>query len=323
MARAAASGEQRHGISLSSLDDELFAGAAATKRDLLDHLEAVAPVMLPGLEDRPLSVVRVRPGQPAFMQKNLPAYAPGSVRRVPQWSAASHREVVYAVAEDVTTLVWFGNQRAVEYHVPLYRLSAPDRPTALVLDLDPPEGTGFDVVVAAARVVRRALDEAGLVGAVKTSGSKGVHVVVPLVPGTTEDAAAATRALAVRAERIDPDLTTTAYLKEDRAGKVFLDPTRAGGGTLAATYSPRVRPGTTVSFPLGWDELDAVSPSDFTVRTVPGLLAQQPSWAERLPPPQVLPADLVAEGHTIPVARVQAMHEGKRRKRAREADADG
>jgi bifunctional non-homologous end joining protein LigD len=315
----AATGEQRHGIALSSLDDELFAGAAATKRDLLDHLEAVAAVMLPGLEDRPLSVVRVRPGQPAFMQKNLPAYAPATVRRVPQWSEASHREVVYAVADDVATLVWFGNQRAVEYHVPLYRLSEPDRPTALVLDLDPPEGTGFDVVVAAARVVRQALDEAGLAGAVKTSGSKGVHVVVPLEAASTTDAAAATRALTVRAERLDPDLTTTAYLKEDRAGKVFLDPTRAGGGTLAATYSPRVRSGTTVSFPLGWDELDAVTPADFTVRSVPGLLATVPSWTERLPAPQVLPADLVAEGHEIPVARVQAMHEGKRRKRAREA----
>ena len=318
-----AAGEQRHGISLSSLDDQLFAGADATKRDLLDHLEAVADVMLPGLVDRPLSVIRVRPGQPAFMQKNLPAYAPASIRRVPQWSEASHREVAYAVAEDVTTLVWFGNQRAVEYHVPLYRLAEPDRPTALVLDLDPPEGTGFDVVVSAARVVRQALDEAGLVGAVKTSGSKGVHVVVPLAPGTTTDAAAATRALAVRAERVDPALTTTAYLKEDRGGKVFLDPTRVGGGTLAAVYSPRVRPGTTVSFPVAWDDLDDVTPADFTVRTVPGLLAARPSWEEHLPAPQELPADLVAEGHEIPVARVVAMHEGKRRKRAREADAEG
>ena len=315
-----ASGEQRHGISLSSLDDELFAGAGATKRDLLDHLEAVADVLLPGLVDRPLSVIRVRPGQPAFMQKNLPAYAPASIRRVPQWAEASHREVSYAVVEDVAGLVWFGNQRAVEYHVPLFRLTEPDRPTALVLDLDPPEGTGFDVVVAAARVVRQALDEVGLVGAVKTSGSKGVHVVVPLKGVATTDAAAATRALAVHAERLDPGLTTTAYLKEDRAGKVFLDPTRVGGGTLAAVYSPRVRPGTTVSFPLDWDELDDVTPADFTVRTVPTLLATLPGWAERLPAPQVLPPDLVAEGHTIPVARVLAMHEGKRRKRAREAD---
>jgi bifunctional non-homologous end joining protein LigD len=317
-------GEQRHGVALSSLDDELFAGAGATKRDLVDHLEAVADVMLPGLVDRPLSVIRVRPGQPAFMQKNLPAYAPASLRRVAQWSEASHREVSYAVAEDVATLVWFGNQRAVEYHVPLFRLSEPDRPTALVMDLDPPEGAAFDVVVAAARVVHQALAEAGLVGAVKTSGSKGVHVVVPLEGVTTTDAAAATRAVAVRAERLDPERTTTAYLREDRGGKVFLDATRAGGGTLAAAYSPRVRPGTTVSFPVGWDDLDAVQPGDFTVRTVPGLLATLPSWTERLPGPQPLPADLVAEGHTIPVARVRAMHEGKRRKRAqRDAGSDG
>ena len=86
-------------------------------------------------------------------------------------------------------------------------------------------------------------------------------------------------------------------------------------------HSPRARPRTTVSFPLGWDDLDAVTPTDFTVRTVPGLLGSLPSWEERLPAPQPLPADLVAEGHTIPVARVQAMHEGKRRKRARETEA--
>ena len=244
-ARPSAGGEHRHGVSLSSLDDELFSGAGATKRDLLDHLEAVADVMLPGLADRPLSVIRVRPGQPAFMQKNLPAYAPASMRRVPQWSEASHREVSYAVVEDVAGLVWFGNQRAVEYHVPLFRLADPGRPEALVMDLDPPEGGPFGAVVSAAQVVRVALDELGLVGAVKTSGSKGLHVLVPLAPCSPADAAAATRALAARAERLDPDRTTTAYVKDEREGKVFLDSTRAGGATLVAAYSPRVRPGTT------------------------------------------------------------------------------
>ena len=316
------SGEQRHGVALSSLDDELFAGAGASKRDLIDHLEAVADVMLPGLVDRPLSVIRVRPGQPAFMQKNLPAYAPASLRRVPQWSEASHREVSYAVVEDVAALVWFGNQRAVEYHVPLFRLADPGHPLTLVMDLDPPEGEPFDAVVAAARAVKAALDDLGLAGALKTSGSKGLHVLVPLAECSAADAAAATRALAVRAERLDPDRTTTAYVKDERQGKVFLDATRAGGATLAAAYSPRVRPGTTVSFPIDWADLDAVAPADFTVRTVPAMLATQPSWTERLPEPQTLPPDLVAEGHEIPVARVAAMHEGKRRKRA-QRDADG
>ena len=137
------------------------------------------------------------------------------------------------------------------------------------------------------------------------------------VDASSEEAAAATRAIAVRAERLDPELATTAFIKDDREGKVFLDSTRAFGATVAAAYSPRVRPGVPVSFPLRWDDLDGVVPGDFTVHTVPGLVAGQDAWAGQLPAPQALDADLIAEGRAIPVARVQAMHEGKRRARAR------
>jgi len=98
---------------------------------------------------------------------------------------------------------------------------------------------------------------------------------------------------------------------------VFLDTTRAYGATVAAAYSPRVRPGVPVSFPVRWDDLDAIAPGDFTVHSVPGMLDGLAAWAGELPAPQVLPAELVEEGRAIPVARVQAMHEGKRRKRAR------
>ncbi len=150
----------------------------------------------------------------------------------------------------------------------------------------------------------------------KTSGAKGLHIVVPLVHTAFDDAAAATRALAARAAALDPAIATTAFVKEEREGKVFVDSTRAGGATVVAAYSPRVRPGLPVSFPVDWSELDSVSPGDFTIRTAPDLLADRPSWTELLPAPQTLPEAVVAEGHTIPVARVQAMHEGKRRKRA-------
>jgi DNA primase len=156
------------------------------------------------------------------------------------------------------------------------------------------------------------------VGAVKTSGAKGVHVFVPVAAETASgDAAAATRAVAVRAERLDPALATTAFLREDRAGKVFLDSTRSGGATVVAAYSPRVRLGTPVSFPVEWDQLERVAPADFTVHTAVGLVAGGDPWADRMPAPQRLSDDLVAEGREIPVARVQAMHEGKRRARAR------
>jgi DNA primase len=98
---------------------------------------------------------------------------------------------------------------------------------------------------------------------------------------------------------------------------VFVDSTRAGGATVVAAYSPRARPGLPVSFPVTWDQLDDIAPRDFTVHTAPALLADADPWQAAMPAPQALPADLVAEGHTIPIARVQAMHEGKRRARAR------
>ena len=233
---------ERDGVALTHLDEPLFDGAGATKGDLVDYLDAVADLIVPGLADRP---------------------------------------------------------------------------TYLILDIDPPAGGDFGHVVAAARLIRQALADVGLAGAVKTSGAKGVHVYVP-IEASADDAAAATRAIAARAERLDPSLVTTAFIKDDRQGKVFLDSTRAHGATVAAAYSPRARPGVTVSFPVPWDDLDAIKPADFTVHSVPALVAGTTvPWAGQLPAPQPLSADLVAEGHEIPIARVQAMHEGKRRARAR------
>jgi DNA ligase D-like protein (predicted polymerase) len=253
------------------------------------------------------------------MQKNLPKYTPEWVRRVELWAETSKREVSYALCNDRRTLLWFANQRAVEYHPTLVRADPLDRVTHLVLDLDPPEAdASFSLAVQAAHLVRQALADVGLRGAVKTSGAKGVHVFVPVDDrASIEEAAAATRAIAVRAERIDPALATTEFMKEDRGGKVFVDSTRVGGATVVAAYSPRVRPGVPVSFPIDWDHLDGVAPADFTLRTASQLLGARNPWAEEMPAPQSLAADLIEEGHAIPAGRVQAMHEGKRRARQR------
>jgi bifunctional non-homologous end joining protein LigD len=312
-------GEERDGVPLTNLDQPLFDEAGATKRDLVDYLDAVSDRLIPQLRDRPLSVIRVLRGQAPFMQKNVPKYTPPWVRTVRLWAESSHREVSYALCDDRRTLLWFANQRAIEYHPTLMRADQWDRPTHLILDIDPPaDADAFALAVQAAHLVRRALADAGLAGAVKTSGAKGVHVFVPVQPSlTTEEVAAATRALAARAERLDPELATTAYIREDRGGKVFLDATRSGGATVVAAYSPRLRPGVPVSFPVPWDDLDRVAPGDFTVHNVPGLLGDRDPWAAEMPEPQRLGADLIEEGRAIPVARVQAMHEGKRRARAR------
>ncbi len=312
--------EERDGVSLTNLGEPLFSGAGVTKRELVDYLDAVRGQLIAELSGRPLSVVRVLRGQDAFMQKNVPKYTPPWVRTIRLWAESSRREVSYALCDDRRTLLWFANQRAVEYHPTLSEAGRPDRPDYLVLDIDPPAGGEFRPAVLAAQLVREALTGCGLAGAVKTSGAKGVHVFVPITGVAAQDAAAATRAVAARAERLDPALTTTAFIRADRDGKVFLDSTRAGGATVVAAYSPRVRPGVPVSFPVSWDELDRVTPADFTVRTAAALIMAGPAgarWAGQLPPPRPLPDDLVAEGHAIPVARVQAMHEGKRRARAR------
>jgi DNA ligase D-like protein (predicted polymerase) len=312
--------EHRAGVKLTNLDQPLSPDAGATKRDLVDYLDAVADRMLPGLAGRPLTVLRVLRGQAPFMQKNVPKYTPEWVKTVPLWAEASKREVHYALCDDRRTLLWLANQRAVEYHPTLGLADDIYRPTHMVLDLDPPDDGDFAAVVTVSHLVRQALADCGLAGAVKTSGAKGIHVFVPIDGSApVDDVAAATRALAARAEALDRGVATTAFIVEDRGGKVFVDSTRAGGATVAAVYSPRLRPGTPVSFPLEWSDLDRVHPADFTVHNAIDALGGSDPWAESMPEPQSLPSDLIEHGRTIPVARVAAMHEGKRRARARRA----
>ena len=309
--------DSREGISFSHLDETLFDGADATKGDLVDYLDGVSEQIIPALRDRPLSVIRVTSGQAPFMQKNVPKYTPEWVATAPLYAHASKRMVSYALCNDRRTLLWFANQRAIEYHPTLALVSDLEHATDLVLDLDPPSPDAFKMAVHAAHLVRQALADVGLAGAVKTSGAKGVHVFVP-VDGMAdgEQTAAATRAIARRAELLDPAAATTQFVKADRGNKVFVDATRAGGATVAAVYSPRARPGMPVSFPVAWDDLDDVTPSDFTIHNAVALLGGRDPWADAMPAPQRIPADLIAEGMEIPLGRVAAMHEGKRRKQA-------
>src|SRR6266480_1929761 len=176
---AKSEGESRDGVALTNLDQPLFDGADASKRDLIDYMDGVRDLIIPELEGRPLSVIRIHRGQEAFMQKNVPKYTPDWVRTVQFWAETSKREVTYALCNDRRTLLWFANQRAVEYHPTLVCAGQPDH-TYLVLDIDPPSADAFSLAVRAAQLVRQVLAEVGLAGAVKTSGAKGVHVFVPI-----------------------------------------------------------------------------------------------------------------------------------------------
>ena len=266
---AVSGNEERHGVSLTNLDQPLFEGAGATKRDLVDYLDAVratASFRSFGIGRCRWSgscVARRRSCRRTCPSTPRPGYVPCRCGRSPRSARCPTRCATTAVrccgsptsVRSSTTRRWL---------VPIAR----DHPTHLVLDLDPSGGRCVPSAVRAAQLVRQALAEVGLTGAVKTSGAKGVHVFVPLeAQATTAEVAAATRAIAARAERLDPALATTAFIREDRGGKVFLDSTRAGGATVVAAYSPRLRPGVPVSFPVAWDELDRVLPADFTVHT--------------------------------------------------------
>ena len=237
MARSTDGGE-RHGVALTHLDQPLFNGAGVTKGELVDYLDGVADRLVPALRDRPLSVIRTTGDQKPFMQKNVPKYTPDFVPTVRVWAEASKREVSYALCNDRRTLLWFANQRAVEYHPTLALVAHLDRPTHLVLDLDPPDGAGFAAAVAAAHLVRRALADVGLAGAVKSSGAKGVHVLVPLAEGTSADeAAAATRAITRRAELLDPDVATTGSSRPTAVARCLERP-RSGSVVVVAAVVP-------------------------------------------------------------------------------------
>src|SRR5437764_4179576 len=141
----------RDDVSLTNLDQPLFDDARATKRDLVEYLDAVSTQLLEELRDRPLSVIRALRGPKPFMQKNVPKYAPPWLETVTIWAERSKRDVAYALCNDRRTLLWFANQRAIEYHPTLARSdSGGVVQTHLVLDLDPPAEAGFDAVVGAA-----------------------------------------------------------------------------------------------------------------------------------------------------------------------------
>jgi bifunctional non-homologous end joining protein LigD len=286
------------GVELSRLDKVLWPDKAITKGDLIAYFRAVAPALLPHLRDRPLTVRRYPDGitGQTFYQKNTPKYAPSWVRTITLPAERPGRDVAYTLCNDRRTLLWLANQASLELHPWLSRVDHLDRPDFMIFDIDPPEGR-FDLALKVAMLTRDVLSDHEIRGVAKTSGAKGVHVYVPLV--RRHDFLAVERAayrLAAEATEREPDLVTTTWRKADRGGRVFLDATRMGMGKhIVAAYSPRARPGAPVSYPVPWERLERVDPSEFTIRTVPKLLDRDGDpWAALAPERQHLAQELVA-----------------------------
>lgn len=271
-------------IELSNTAKVLFPEAGLTKRDLIDYYHRVAPVILPHIEGRPLSLQRYPDGIEAggFMQKNASDYFPAWIERAHLAKAGG--AVDHVLAGDAATLVYLANQAVVTLHIGLARTDRIDHPDRLVLDLDPSDDD-FAKVRRAARAARAMLEAVGLVPFVQTTGSRGLHVWVPLERAADFDevrafASDVAERLAARA----PDELTTAQRKAARDERVFLDVGRnAYGQTAVAPYSLRARPEASVATPLDWSEVDdpALGPRRFTIANLFRRLGQKSDpWAE-------------------------------------------
>ncbi|WP_420634506.1 DNA ligase D [Candidatus Palauibacter sp.] len=268
-------------LPVSNLDKVFWPEEGYTKGDLIAYYRDIAPWLLRFLEDRPLVLTRYPDGidGKSFFQKNAPGFQPDWVRTEPIWSEGSERNIHYFIADDPAVLVFIANLGAIPLHVWASRLGSLDRPDWCLLDLDPKHKRDgeevyapFDDVVEVARTIHALCRNIGLPSYPKTSGSSGIHVMVPL-GGQLDYEQSRTLALllakTVAAEI--PDLATIVRNPSGREGKIYIDYVQNGRGRLVvAPYAVRPRAGATVSAPLSWAEVEeGVSMEDFTIRTMP------------------------------------------------------
>lgn len=266
---------QIKGVRLSSPDRVLYAEQGITKRELAEYYVAVAKWILPEIKDRPLTLLRCPRGQEreCFVQRRMSESFPPSLR--PVEVEDEDGGATYLAVSSLEGLLYLVQIGVLELHTWGARRDRLDRPDRLTLDLDPDPALPFSAVIDAAKDVRARLERLGLRSFVKTSGGKGLHVVVPLQRRASWDEVRQfARALAERMEEEAPDRYLSEAAKDERTGRIYVDYLRnAWGASAIASYSTRARTGAPVSTPLAWEELDqALHPSSFTVRTVPDRL---------------------------------------------------
>jgi DNA ligase D len=270
-------------VRISSPDRVMWQDARITKWDLATYLAAVTDGLMRALRDRPVTLQRFPDGVDGeeFFSKNPPRGVPGWARSVicTYPSGRSHPQLV---VDEIATAVWAVQMNTVTFHPWPVRSADNDKPDELRIDLDPQPGTAFADAVRAAYVLKDLLAEIGLTGWAKTSGNRGVHVFARISP-THEflDVRHGVIGIARELERRMPDEVTTAWWKEERGQKVFVDFNQANRDrTIASAYSPRPLSGAPVSMPVPWERLTEVKPSDFTIGTVPTILAAEgDAWA--------------------------------------------
>ena len=247
-------------LAVSNLDKVLYPKAGFTKGDLIHYYIQIAPVLLPHLKDRPLTMKRYPNGVEGefFYEKNCPSHRPKWVKTATVWSEGNQRNMDYCLAQDLPTLVWAANLADIELHTSLSRKNDVSRPTMMVFDLDP--GAPADIVQCCqvGLWLREILAAMKLKSWAKTSGSKGLQVYVPLnTPVTYDETKALSHALAEYLERDHPDLVVSKMAKALRKGKIFVDWSQNDEHkTTICVYSMRAKEQPTVSTPVTWEEVE-------------------------------------------------------------------
>jgi bifunctional non-homologous end joining protein LigD len=266
-------------VPLTNLDKVFWPREGYTKGDLVDYYRAIAPAMLPYLARRPIVLTRFPDGidGKSFFQKNAPDFAPDWIETVSIWSEGSEREIEYFVVESPEALVYLANLATIPLHMWSSRLGSLERPDWCVIDLDPKEAP-FAHVVEIARAVHALCDEIGLPSFVKTSGSSGLHILLPLGGACTwEQSRTLGMLISQVISRQLPKIATIVRSPKKRAGKVYLDYVQNGHGRLiVAPYCVRPLPGAPVSAPLRWREVGAkLELGRYTIETMPARVARQ------------------------------------------------
>ncbi|HEX6307182.1 MAG TPA: DNA ligase D [Longimicrobiales bacterium] len=282
-------------VRFTNLDKVLWPEDGYTKGDLIEYYRAVSTWMLPYLRDRPVVQTRFPDGihGKSFFQKDAPEWAPEWLRIETVWSGGSERELRYFIADDLPSLEYLANNASIPLHIWSSRVGSLERPDWCSLDLDP-KGAPFENVIRVARAVHDLCERIGLPNFVKTSGSSGLHVLVPLGGQCTHEQARLLGELLARRIVHDlPDIATIARVVSQREGKVYVDYLQNGHGKLlVAPWCVRPLPGAPVSMPLRWSEVKrGLSIAQFTIRTVPARITRMK--ADPLTPVLTLMPDLV------------------------------
>jgi DNA ligase D len=279
-------------VRITSPDKVFFPRTGATKLDLVRFYQAVEGPLLDAMGGRPVLLERYPDGAggKSFFQKRVPASAPDWVTTT-EVSTPNGTTSNALVAVDLAHVAWAVNQGCLGFHVWPYRADDPDHADQLRIDLDPSPGVVFDQVRDAAAEVKELLDGVGIVGHPKTTGSKGLHVYVPLQPRWSSiEVRAAAVAVARELERRRPDLITAAWWKEERGSRVFIDFNQnAPHKTIFGAWSVRPRVGGQVSTPFPWDELPTIAPEELTMDVVEARVADLGDPWAGTPPQSIEP----------------------------------